>query len=184
MCRLLLAPAVVYSIVNGEARAAFWLFVVAGISDGVDGFIAKRFHSETELGRYLDPLADKVLLVGIYVALCALGEMPDWLVILVVGRDLFIVCAVNLSWLLSRPVAVAPLLISKINTASQIVLAAVVLADLGFDLSQQTLRDGMIFVVAFLTVLSATAYLFEWVRHLAAGVGPVVADSPADGGTR
>ncbi len=183
ICRLLLVPAVVYLIVTGEFLAAFWLFVVAGISDAVDGFIAKRFHSQTELGAYLDPLADKALLVSIYVALGVLGEMPIWLVFLVVSRDAFIIVAVMLSWMLSRPVAMAPLMISKANTAGQILLAVVILADLGFGLLMANLRDGLVLLVAGLTVLSALAYLVDWLRHMALSDGPTTPENPQDGGT-
>lgn len=188
ICRLLLVPVVVYLIVTGEFLVAFWLFVIAGISDAVDGFIAKRFHAQTELGAYLDPLADKALLVSIYVALGILGEMPVWLVFLVVSRDAFIIVAVMLSWMLSRPVAMAPLMISKANTAGQILLAVVILADLGFGLLMENLRDGLVLLVAGLTVLSALAYLVDWLRHMAHGNGaasngPATLDKPQDGGT-
>jgi cardiolipin synthase (CMP-forming) len=171
--RLLMVPMVVYLIVTGEFLWAFWLFVVAGISDGVDGFIAKRFEAETELGAYLDPVADKALLVSIYLSLGAFGEMPLWLVILVASRDAFILLAVILSWMLSHPVSIQPLMISKANTTGQIVLAAVVLANLGFDLRIDDIRNVLFFVVAALTVLSAAAYLVEWVRHMGGnGVSP------------
>jgi cardiolipin synthase len=176
--RLLLVPAVVYLIVTGKFLIAFWLFVIAGISDAIDGFIAKRFHLETELGAYLDPLADKALLVSIYVSLGIFGEMPVWLVFLVVSRDVFIIVAVILSWMLSRPVAMAPLMISKANTAGQILLAAVVLADLGFGLLMADLREGLVLLVAGLTVLSALAYLVDWLRHMAMGDGPATPDKP------
>ncbi|WP_436641388.1 CDP-alcohol phosphatidyltransferase family protein [Microbaculum sp. FT89] len=176
ICRLLLVPAVVYLIVTGQPLVAFWLFVVAGISDAVDGFIAKRFKAETELGAYLDPLADKALLVSIYVSLGIFGEMPIWLVFLVVSRDVFIIVAVMLSWMLSRPVAMAPLMISKANTAGQILLAAVVLADLGFGLHMRDLREWLVLLVAGLTVLSAAAYLVEWLRHMAKADGPATPD--------
>jgi cardiolipin synthase len=178
--RLLLVPVVVYMIVTGSFFVAFWLFVLAGISDAVDGFIAKKFHSETELGAYLDPLADKALLVSIYVSLGVLAEMPVWLVFLVVSRDVFIICAVLLSWMLSRPVAMAPLMISKANTTSQIVLAAVILGDLGFALSMEKVRTALVFVVAGLTVLSALAYLVDWIRHMSKAGGPAVPDGPPD----
>ena len=80
-------------------RIAFLLFLAAGISDAVDGFLAKRFGMTTELGAYLDPLADKALIVSIYVTLGITGVIPRWLVILVVSRDIMIVGAVMLSWL-------------------------------------------------------------------------------------
>ena len=113
-------------------RLAFLLFLAAGVSDAVDGFLAKRFGMTTELGAYLDPLADKVLIVSIYVALGITGVIPLWLVILVVSRDIMIVGAIILSWLVDRPVKIKPHMVSKVNTAAQIVFAGLVLASLGY----------------------------------------------------
>ena len=110
---------------------AFIVFVIAGVSDAIDGFLAKRFDMATELGAYLDPLADKALLVSIYVTLAMLGKMPAWLTIVVVSRDIMIVGAIVLSWVLGKPVTIRPLRVSKLNTAAQIVLAALVLGSLG-----------------------------------------------------
>ena len=128
--RLLAVPLMVWLIVTGRMDAAFWLFVAAGISDGVDGFIAKRFKAESRLGSYLDPLADKVMLVCIYITLGVEGELSSWLVILVVFRDALIVGGALLSQLMEHPLRVRPLYISKVNTVAQILLAAVVLAQL------------------------------------------------------
>ena len=113
LARILLVPVLVWAIIAGEMRLAFLLFLAAGISDAVDGFLAKRFGMATELGAYLDPLADKVLIVSIYVALGITGVLPAWLVILVVSRDIMIVGAVLLSWLVDHPVAMKPVLVSK-----------------------------------------------------------------------
>ncbi|HEX2656015.1 MAG TPA: CDP-alcohol phosphatidyltransferase family protein, partial [Xanthobacteraceae bacterium] len=132
LARILSVPLVVWAIASGEMLIAFLLFVAAGISDAVDGFLAKRFNMASELGAYLDPLADKTLLVSIYVSLGITGAIPLWLVILVASRDFMIVGAVMLSWLVGRPIAVRPLMISKLNTAAQIVFAGLVLAALGF----------------------------------------------------
>jgi cardiolipin synthase (CMP-forming) len=118
LARILLVPVLVWAIIAGEMQLAFLLFLAAGISDAVDGFLAKRFGMATELGAYLDPLADKVLIVSIYVALGINGVLPAWLVILVVSRDIMIVGAVLLSWLVDNPVAMKPLLVSKLNTAA------------------------------------------------------------------
>ena len=111
--RILLVPVVVWAITAGEMRIAFVLFLAAGISDAVDGFLAKRFGMTTELGAYLDPLADKAMLVSIYIALGIIEAIPRWLVILVVSRDIMIVSAVMLSWLVDKPVALKPLFVSK-----------------------------------------------------------------------
>src|SRR2546429_8435447 len=103
-------------------RVAFVLFLAAGISDAIDGFLAKRFGMATELGAYLDPLADKAMLVSIYVALGIAEAVPGWLVILVVSRDIMIVSAVILSWVVGKPMPLKPLLVSKLNTRSHISL--------------------------------------------------------------
>src|SRR6187431_504207 len=137
--RILLVPVLVWAIISGEMQLAFLLFLVAGISDAIDGFLAKRFNMATVLGAYLDPLADKVLIVSIYVALGFVGALPAWLVILVVSRDIMIVGAVMLSWLIGRPVAIRPALVSKLNTAAQIVFATVKLASLGLGFSAEPL---------------------------------------------
>ena len=121
--RILLVPVVVWAITAGQMQIAFTLFLAAGISDAVDGFLAKRFGMATELGAYLDPLADKAMLVSIYVALGIIDAIPRWLVILVVSRDIMIVSAVILSWLVDRPVPLKPLFVSKLNTVAQIALA-------------------------------------------------------------
>jgi cardiolipin synthase len=165
--RIILVPVVVWAIAAHEMRIAFVAFVIAGVSDAVDGFIAKRFNMTSELGAYLDPIADKALLVSIYISLAIVGVLPMWLTILVVSRDIMIVGAVVLSWVVERPVTIRPLLVSKLNTTAQIVLAALVLAALGvpFDAGQSIAVLSVI--TGTLTVASAAAYLVEWTRHMA-----------------
>lgn len=167
LARMFMVPVVVYLIITGEPAAAFWLFILAGATDAVDGFIAKQFNQATLLGAYLDPLADKLLLISIYVTLGVIDVFPVWLVILVVSRDIMIVLVFGVSWLIGSPVKVRPLFVSKANTAAQIVLAGVVLADLGLDLSIGGLRAVLIVAVAGLTLASLYAYFAEWMRHLA-----------------
>jgi len=164
--RILLVPVVVWAIASGTMWIAFLLFLAAGVSDAVDGYLAKRFHMQTELGAYLDPLADKALIVSIYLTLGISGLIPQWLVILVVSRDIMIVGAVMLSWLVGTPVKVKPLLVSKLNTVAQIVFACVVLGTLGFGYELPTLTRVLMGIVAVLTLLSVAAYVAEWVRHM------------------
>jgi cardiolipin synthase len=171
--RILLVPVVVWAITAGEMRIAFVLFLAAGISDAVDGFLAKRFGMATELGAYLDPLADKAMLVSIYVALGIADAIPGWLVILVVSRDIMIVSAVILSWLVNKPVALRPVLVSKLNTVAQIALACVIMAARGFDFDASVAAMMLTALVAALTLLSVAFYVAEWVRHMnAAEMGP------------
>jgi cardiolipin synthase len=159
---------VVWLIIDHEMTAAFLLFLLAGFSDAADGYIAKRYGWRSELGAYLDPIADKALLVSIYVTLGLAGHLPVWLVIAVVSRDILIVGAVVLSWMLSRPLTMHPLLISKVNTFAQIVLAGLVLAELGLGLGLEPVVKVLIWVTGALTILSAAAYFWAWLGHMAA----------------
>jgi cardiolipin synthase (CMP-forming) len=164
--RVILVPLVFWLVVTGQTQAAFFAFLVAGISDAVDGYLAKSFGWKTELGSYLDPLADKLLVVSIFLALGVDGALPVWLVVTVVSRDILIVIAIMLSWLLGNPMRIRPLAISKANTAAQIVLVATVLADEGFGLGLSMARLVMIWVTGALTVASLAAYLRGWLLHM------------------
>jgi cardiolipin synthase len=164
--RLLLVPGVVLAMLQARWEWAFAGFVAAGVSDGVDGFIARQFNQQSRLGAYLDPIADKLLLVSVFVVLGLISELPLWLVIAVVSRDALIICAVILSSVMSHPVEMKPLLVSKANTAVQIVLAAVVLGELAFGVQLGPVRPILIFTCGLLTVASAAAYLVAWLRHM------------------
>lgn len=166
VARILLVPVVVWAIASGEMLAAFLLFAAAGVSDAVDGFLAKRFGQTSELGAILDPLADKALIVSIYVSLGVVAAIPGWVAILVVSRDILIVGAFLLSWVIGRPLVVKPLLVSKLNTAAQIIFAALVLATLGLKWQAEMLVAIGMATVAVLTSVSAAAYVVEWVRHM------------------
>lgn len=162
--RLLCAPLAVYLILSGQLGWAFWLFMAAGASDALDGAIARMFRARTALGAYLDPIADKVLLVSVYVALANVGQLPLWLVILTVFRDLMIVGGVLLLYTLKESVAMQPLGISKFNTAVQLVLPVAVLAPHGLDYTQPVVYGHdlvalMVWLCAFTTVASGLAYL-------------------------
>ena len=102
--RIISVPVIFWLLLSGQSKIAFFVFVCAGISDAVDGYLAKRFDWTTELGSYLDPLADKLLIVSIFIALGVRNELPLWLVIAVVSRDILIVAAVLLAWLLEQRV--------------------------------------------------------------------------------
>jgi len=167
LARIVLVPLIVWLIITHEMAVAFVLFLLAGLSDAADGYLAKRFGWHTELGAYLDPIADKALLVSIYVTLGFSNHLPVWLVIAVVSRDILIIGAFVLSWILSRPVAVSPLLVSKANTLAQLVLASLVLAELGLGLGLEPFVAVCIWVTGALTILSATVYFWVWLKHMA-----------------
>jgi cardiolipin synthase (CMP-forming) len=167
-----LVPIVVWGITSGEMRVAFLLFLAAGLSDAVDGFLAKRFHMASELGALLDPLADKALIVSIYVSLGIAGALPISLVILVVSRDIMIISGFMLAGLVGKPMPVRPLPVSKANTVAQILLATMVLAERAFGFDAPVASLIVMGLVALLTLLSIAFYLREWVRHMNSfGVG-------------
>ena len=148
----------VWLIVTERLEAAFWLFIAAAASDVLDGFIAKNFNARTNLGSYLDPLADKVLLNGIYLAL-AMGQwLPVWLAALVIGRDLLIVGGVMMIRRRHPVFQPRPLLIGKINTLAQILLAACVLAHVGGWIDLAPAVAALVVVVTLTTLLSGAGY--------------------------
>ena len=164
--RLILTPIAIDLIVTGSWISAFWVFVAAGVSDAVDGWLARTYNLRSELGAVLDPLADKALIVSMFVTLAAIGSLPAWLAIMIVSRDLMIVGAVVISWLLGRPVEMKPLMISKATTFLQLVLAALVLGQHAFGLEIGRLIGFLILIVTALTVASASVYLWRWVEYM------------------
>jgi len=165
LLRLAAVPLTIWLIMENMLLYAFWLFVAAGVSDALDGFIAKRFGMETELGKYLDPLADKALLVTIYISLGYEGYMANWLVILVVFRDIAIVGGALLLETITHSLTMRPLMVSKVNTVLQIVLAAVVLANAGYGLALETTIDTLMILTAFTTVVSGFSYAGTCIRR-------------------
>jgi cardiolipin synthase len=168
IARLLSVPLIVWLVIADRFMEATILFILAGLSDAADGFIAKRYGASSELGAYLDPVADKALLVSAFVTLGFKGALPAWLIVLVVSRDFLIIGGIILAYMLSNPVAMRPLWVSKANTVAQIVLLALVLVGESGASVLRPLLAAAVLVTAALTVASAAAYLMDWVRHMAA----------------
>jgi cardiolipin synthase (CMP-forming) len=164
LARLCAVPATVWLILQHRLDLAFLLFVGAGVSDAVDGWLARVRNARSALGALLDPVADKALLVSVYVTLAAIGVLPDWLAILVVFRDLVIVGGVLVLWVLGQPPAIRPILVSKLNTAVQIGLAALALMLAGFGLRAQGLLDLAVWAAAATTAASGAAYVADALR--------------------
>ncbi len=170
LLRIAAVPLVVWLILENRVVAAFWVFFAAGVSDGVDGFIAKRFNMETELGKFLDPLADKALLVSVFVAAGIAGIIPSWLAILVVFRDVAIIGGALLVETLTHDLTMRPLYISKVNTVMQIVYAAGALGVAAYAPviagRLDTALEVAIALTAGTTIASGLAYAVFWVRLL------------------
>jgi len=165
--RLLLVPLIVFLVLHDRMVSAFWVFVVAGASDAIDGFIAKRFDASSVLGGFLDPIADKALLVALFVVGAYKGLLPDWLAILVVFRDAMILVGAVLFHAITRSLSMNPLVVSKVNTAAQIVLIAMLLGGRGYAIDLEIAQNLIEYVVAATTVASGGAYLVKWSRMAA-----------------
>ncbi len=174
LVRLAAVPVVVWMIATERLAGAFWLFVATGVSDAIDGWLARVLNQHTKLGAYLDPIADKMLMVCVFVTLGQVGKIDSWLVILVVSRDVMIVGGIILLFLLEHRIAIAPSFISKANTMVQIAFAGLVLARYGLDfrgLGWNAALEWASYVVALTTLFSGAHYVVVGVRHLAAADG-------------
>ncbi len=161
-CRICLVPAAVWLVLRGHMFVAFWLFLFAGASDAVDGWLARK-RGTTAVGALLDPVADKVLLVSMYVTLAEVRALPDWLAILVVFRDVVIVGGVLALSVLGMPVVIRPLFVSKLNTVLQILLVAAALLDGGLGLNSVAM-PVLIWMVTASTLISLAAYVVHAAR--------------------
>jgi cardiolipin synthase len=160
--RLVLVPFIAIALLNHQYEDAFWMTLVAGASDAVDGFIARFFDHKSVIGAYLDPVADKILVVTLFGLLTAQGHLPLWLMTIVLARDVAIVATVAaFNRMKARPLQMKPLLISKLTTFFQVTLLLATLADLGFALGAAWVRDILAITVCVLTIASWIAYYFE-----------------------
>jgi len=166
VARMLMTPLAISMIISQRFLAAFMIFLLAGVSDAVDGLIARRFDLRTELGAYLDPLADKALLISIYISLAIYAELPAWLTVAVVSRDVMILFAIMVSWLMDKPVEIRPVGVSKINTAAQIALAGFALGVRAYGFNPQPVQTVLVWTVAATTVASGGVYIAQWLDHM------------------
>ncbi len=160
--RLLLVAPIIACLLTGRYGWALALFVVAGVSDALDGFLAKRFDWTSRLGGLLDPLADKLLLVTCYLALAWQGLVPAWLTALVLGRDLVILSGAIAYHVLIERLEAAPSVISKVNTLSQLLLVVAVLTHYGARALPAGWLDVLIYTVIATTLLSGIDYIWTW----------------------
>lgn len=163
--RLLLAVPVVWLLLEGRYLESLILFVIAGLTDLADGFLARRFGWTSRLGSILDPLADKSLVVGALLALGWRGEVPLWLVSLAVGRDIMLVSLAVSYHCLIEPLKPEPLLSSKLNTLLQLLLVAAVLFSKAVLALPEALLLLLIYGTGVTTLWSGCAYLWVWGRR-------------------
>lgn len=170
--RFAMVPGVVYLIVAGEWVMATILFALAAVSDAVDGIIARQWDQHSDLGAWLDPVADKALIIAASCTLAAVGLLPVWLVALIVLRDAAILGVVGLLGLVRRAPPIHPIALSKWNTGFQLVLAGWLLVSRAFGWPAEWLTQTLIGVVVVLTLLSSIGYGYKLWQHLhSVGVG-------------
>ena len=166
--RLAAAPATAGLLAAGHFNAALGLFAFAGLSDAADGFLAKRFNFGSKLGRILDPAADKALMLVLFVTLAALGDVPVWLTVTVLARDIAIVGGLAVAVVSRAPVRVQPLLVGKLCTAVQVCYIGWHLVVLAFEFPPNILAPADAYVVAAIAWLSGFAYLAVLIKAMRA----------------
>jgi cardiolipin synthase len=163
--RFLLVPPVVVFMLKDEFMPALVLFAVAGFSDAVDGFLARRYHWTSRIGGLMDPLADKLLMVSSYLTLGWLGLIPVWLVALVILRDLVIVTGAVIYNARIEQVEATPSVVSKLNTLAQILLVLSVLFSQAVSALPDWWIDALIYGVLVTIVWSGAGYVWTWGRR-------------------
>jgi cardiolipin synthase (CMP-forming) len=167
--RLLAAPFVAWLVLNNHDSLALLVFAGAGLSDGLDGFIARHWHATSDLGARLDPAADKLLMLLCFTALLVIGATPLWLVALVLVQDAAILSGWALIKWLGLPIPTRPLFLGKASTMLQILYILGVLLLLAFDLDAPRLALGAAWACGIFTILSAAAYAGLFLRGVFAG---------------
>ncbi|MGB5165913.1 MAG: CDP-alcohol phosphatidyltransferase family protein [Woeseiaceae bacterium] len=162
MLRIVLVVPILYLIVDGEYAVALLLFVIAGGSDGIDGYLAVRFNWQTRFGALLDPVADKLLVSGMFITLAWQGLLPVWLAAVVILRDLVIFVGALVYHFLIEPVQGEPSRISKLNTALQLLFLLFVLSRAGFAWPQQISLTTLGAAVLVTAVISGVDYVLRW----------------------
>ena len=161
--RILLTPLLVILLLEERLSAALLIFIAAGVTDGLDGLIARLYKQKSRLGAILDPLADKLLLASTYVLLAFKNLVPSWLTVIVLSRDLLIIVGVFVLFMQELPFEIRPTLISKMTTCAQIVTAIVTMAS-ALAVPHPLLKKTLFQITAALTIVSWGQYLIRGVR--------------------
>lgn len=163
--RLILVLPFLLFLLNGDSKIAFYLFVAAGASDAVDGCLARQFKWTSRLGAFLDPIADKLLLMGSFIGLAYLDQIPIWLAAIVIARDIIIVLGAIAYARVVKHIDFVPSLISKVNTVCQVLLVFLFLEQYSFFPLPTMLLQLMVLTVVVTTLWSLADYMWVWGRR-------------------
>ncbi len=164
IARILLIPFIVYWLGQGRFMLTLFLFLVMALTDILDGYIARKWKQKTLLGSYLDPIADKLLLVTVFICLAVMGKIPIWLVIWTVLRDLVILCSAIFVRLSVGAISFPPTIWGKLTTFFQLELVLAVLLVNAAALSAWWLVDGLVWLTLFFTLFSGFHYIYHLSR--------------------
>ncbi|MBN1364130.1 MAG: CDP-diacylglycerol--glycerol-3-phosphate 3-phosphatidyltransferase [Syntrophaceae bacterium] len=169
LLRIILVPVIVIFLIQNQYARALIVFAIAGLTDALDGALARMLNKQTELGAFLDPLADKILLSTSFISLSIFGLIPGWLTVIVISRDLIILIGIMTLSMMSVPYEIKPVFVSKITTALQIstVLLALLLKTFNFDVVKcYEMVRILSWLTASFTILSGLVYIFKGVNFL------------------
>ena len=159
LLRIILIPVLVIFLMEGKILAALIVFLIAGLTDALDGFIARLFNQKTHFGAFIDPIADKMLLITSYITLSIYSLLPSWLTVLVVSRDIIILTGIAILMLNNKPLEIKPRLMSKVTTFFQILTVCLFLLLPLLENNPTTASQIMVFLTAGLTVVSGIEYI-------------------------
>jgi len=165
MIRIILTPVFIISLLGEQFLTALIIFLACGVSDGVDGMVARLFKQKSKLGTYLDPLADKMLLVSGYVVLAVIQSLPSWLAVMVLARDFLILVGVLIIYLNRVDLKLRPSIVSKVNTCFQFITVLAVLSQPYLSL-RPLFFYFLFYATGLLTVISGLHYIYFWLRFM------------------
>jgi cardiolipin synthase len=168
--RIILTPVFIIFLINDKLTSALIFFILAGISDALDGAIARLFDQKSKLGAFLDPLADKLLLASSFVMLAVKGYIYPWLTVIVISRDIMISLGILILFFNSQDFTIRPAFFSKITTCLQLICVFMVLFSAHFQLPYQVM-EGLFWMTALMTIISGLHYMVRWFKMM--GEGPL-----------
>jgi len=165
LIRIILIPWFAILLINGSFKQALWVFAGAAVTDGLDGLIARWFSQKTRLGSLLDPIADKLLLSTAFIALAIMKEIPVWLAVIVISRDVVIVLGVSILFLTQIRFEMNPTFSSKMTTVFQLLLILLILSS-GYVHFGAWVKQGLVLVTLILTLFSGFHYIYSGLKIL------------------
>jgi cardiolipin synthase len=166
--RIILTPIFIIYLLDGQFLSGLFVFMICVLSDGLDGTLARVFNQKSKLGSYLDPLADKMLLISAFIVLAVLGFLPSWLTVLAISRDILIMLGIFILYLNGLKISIKPSILSKITTCLQFAAVIVVLSK-DFLLSYLSFFPYLFYMTGFFTIISGLQYMHYWFRIIGEG---------------